>query len=287
MPAAMLSFLSEHDVPLPCPSLELTRDDAAPADRIRAILVDDDETYRESARAALEPLGFDVVPYARADAMLDHLEKGQRADVIVLNWTFETELGIDILPRLRRRGIDVPVVFLTHSPATAYEYVALERGASDFVDKARGIPILAKRLRLVARTMKKAALQEAREPLQCGRVSLRPDIGRAYWMGKDVGLTVTEFRVVLLLASRAGEYVTYRSIYDCVHHAGFIAGCGEDGFRTNVRSSIRRIRNKFRALDNGFAEIENYAAFGYRWRASPIKPARPAVDYSMTANDTA
>jgi len=78
---------------------------------------------------------------------------------------------------------------------------------------------------------------------------------------------VTEFKIIYLLVSRAGEYVTYRSIYDCVHHAGFVAGSGEEGFRTNVRSSIKRIRNKFRAFDARFSDIENYAAFGYRWRS--------------------
>jgi two-component system response regulator ChvI len=51
-----------------------------------------------------------------------------------------------------------------------------------------------------------------------------------------------------------------------VHHCGFIAGSGEDGYRTNVRSSVKRIRNKFRAIDADFQEIENFAAFGYCWR---------------------
>ena len=31
---------------------------------------------------------------------------------------------------------------------------------------------------------------------------------------------------------------------------------------------MKRIRNKFRAVDNGFNEIENFPAFGYRWRGS-------------------
>ena len=33
----------------------------------------------------------------------------------------------------------------------------------------------------------------------------------------------------------------------------------------NVRSTIKRIRNKFRERDPGFDEIENYTGFGYRW----------------------
>jgi two-component system response regulator ChvI len=78
---------------------------------------------------------------------------------------------------------------------------------------------------------------------------------------------VTEFNIVHRLVAQAGEFLTYRLVYDCVHWSGFAAGCGEDGYRTNVRSSIKRIRGKFVAIDGAFDEIENFPAFGYRWRA--------------------
>jgi two-component system, OmpR family, response regulator ChvI len=159
-------------------------------------------------------------------------------------------------------------------PAVAAEYAALDLGAVDFVDKARGTAILAKRLRLIVQAYR--ALPQAdgaapgvSEPLVCGRLTLNIDNARAYWDGVDVQLTLTEFKIVFLLVARAGEYVTYRSVYDSVRYTGFVAGSGEEGFRTNVRSSIKRIRNKFRALDDGFSGIENYPAFGYRWHGAP------------------
>ena len=49
------------------------------------------------------------------------------------------------------------------------------------------------------------------------------------------------------------------------NYAGFIAGSGNDGYRANVRSAIKRIRNKFRELDPTFEAIENYTASGYCW----------------------
>jgi two-component system, OmpR family, response regulator ChvI len=240
-------------------------------DRIRAILVDDDDDYREAATAELEHFGFDVVACSTGEAMLDYLGESQAIDVIILDWKLEGGLGIDFLPQLHDRGVNLPVVFLTGIPTTAYEYAALDGGAVDFVDKARGIPILAKRLQLIVQLSRGSATPPSHETLQCGKLLLRMDIGRAYWDGKDVDLTVTEFKIIYLLVSRAGEYVTYRSIYDCVHHAGFLAGSGEEGFRTNVRSSIKRIRNKFRSLDDRFFEIENYPAFGYRWHGAPAE----------------
>ena len=105
--------------------------------------------------------------------------------------------------------------------------------------------------------------------MKCGKLLLRPDISRACWKDVDVGLTLGEYNIVHLLASNAGRYVTYRAIYDRMHYEGFIAGSGADGYRMNVRSAIKRIRNRFQALDSTFDEIENYQGFGYCWK----KPA--------------
>jgi two-component system response regulator ChvI len=65
--------------------------------------------------------------------------------------------------------------------------------------------------------------------------------------------------------SNVGRYATYRAMYDRLRYQGFIAGEGNDGYRANVRSAVKRIRSKFRALEPTFAEIENYTAFGYCW----------------------
>ncbi|MGH6967995.1 MAG: response regulator transcription factor [Stellaceae bacterium] len=241
--------------------------------RVRLVLVDDDSDYREAASAELAELAFEVLAFATGEEMLEYFAQNNDADMIVLDWKLPAGLGIDLLPKLHDRGIRLPVMFLTGMPATAYESAALDRGALDFVDKARGVPILAKRIRLILDSHRRARETPAKAALACGKLTLRPDVSRAFWDNRDVNLTVTEFNIVHLMVSHAGEHVTYRSIYDCVHHAGFVAGNGDEGYRTNVRSSIKRIRNKFRTLDAEFSEIENFPAFGYRWRTAPAHPA--------------
>jgi two-component system response regulator ChvI len=99
-------------------------------------------------------------------------------------------------------------------------------------------------------------------PVICGKLVLRSDVSRAYWNDADLGLTLGEYKIVHLLASNVGRYVTYRAIYDRLHYEGFIA----DGYRDNVRSAIRRIRNKFRSIDPTFDKIECYSGFGYCWK---------------------
>ena len=244
-----------------------------PGERIRLILVDDDPDFREATAGELTDLGFAVEAFPDGASMLASVADGTAADVIVLDWGLPMMSGIDLLPRLRREGIQLPVVFLTGRTSPNHEQLAFDRGALDFVDKARGVPILAKRIRVIVDSSKRPSALEVDEILHCGRLMLKPRVSRAYWDEADVNLTLTEFNIVRLLASNIGNHVTYRAVYDCMHHVGFIAGSGENGYRTNVRSSIKRIRNKFRLVDSEFAEIENYPSFGYRWGKPSDTPA--------------
>ena len=144
--------------------------------------------------------------------------------------------------------------------------MAFDQGAVDFVAKSRDRQVLVRRLRSVvelARPKPKTDLP-VQERLACDKLLL--ENSRAYWNQVDVGLTLGEYKIVHLLVSNAGTFVIYRAIYDRLRYEGFIAGNGEDGFRANVRSAIKRIRNKFRACDPAFDEIENYTGVGYSWR---------------------
>jgi two-component system, OmpR family, response regulator ChvI len=246
---------------------ELPQSSLAEDRKIRVVLVDDDDGFCELAAGELEYLGFEVDTYYSGEALLEARTRQPGADVIVLDWKLQSELGPDLLREMRKQGISEPVVFFTGLSTTTYEIAALDCGAVDFVDKARGMPILAKRLRRIVDWKKQQSGSSTRQSLRAGRLTLKSEVAGAFWDDENIGLTLTEFNVVYLLASRMGEYVAYRAIYDCVHHEGFVAGDGDNGYRTNVRSLIKRIRNKFRAFDADFSEIENFAALGYRWRS--------------------
>lgn len=245
------------------------RDMAANARReTNLVLVDDDPHYREAVMGELAEHGFEVVGFADGPPALEYFAQGNSADAVVLDWRLPSMSGLDVLTQMRRHGVVLPVLFLTGLPALNYESAALDHGALDFVDKARGADILAKRVRLIIDAGKQPPAQMREERVERGHLVLRPRTSRAYWRDVDVDLTLTEYNIVHRLAEQIGDYVSYRAIYDCVHHAGFIAGNGDDGYRTNVRSSMKRIRNKFRAIDADFTEIENFPAFGYRWRSA-------------------
>ena len=232
-------------------------------DAIRVLLIEEAVIDRGLLADKLSKQGFAVRTVASLPAA------AYDADVIVLHCKRVNNSSIELLGKLHQLGFNVPVVLLTGEAAPAHECLALDKGAIDVILKSRGPDVLARRLKGVVKTIARMDRPRSGGPMKCGKLLLRPDISRAYWKGVDVGLTLGEYKIVHLLASNAGRHVTYRAIYDRLHYEGFIAGSGADGYRANVRSALKRIRNRFRALDPTFNETENYQGFGYCWK----KPA--------------
>lgn len=235
-------------------------------DAVNVLLIDDDSLYRESIVPNLEDHQLAVEHFADGNEALKWLVDGHTCDVVLLDWHMPTISGAEVLKKLRLLGFNLPVVILTAFASEKNEVIALDGGAVDFMDKSRSSSVIARRLRVVAEGAKGTGPKLAKdEALELGSLHLNLKVDRAQWKGQSVPLTVVEFNIVRLLASRAGEDVTYREIYDVVRGKEFFAGDGILGHRTNVRSLIKRIRQKFRQLDDSFAAIENYPAFGYRW----------------------
>jgi two-component system response regulator ChvI len=241
---------------------------ASESHAVKVLFVEDDIDYREALAGELSDHGFTVQCFDDGEAVLAALKPSLPADVILLDWSLPGTSGIDLVPELRQRGIELPIVFLTGHSLIRRETEAFNRGAIDFIDKLRGTDILVRRLQRAAKMVRPAVTNLSPEqPFICGNLVLRPSIGRAYWKGADVELTMTEYKIVCLLTSIIGHQVSYREIYDTMRYQGFVAGSGAEGYRINVRGAIKRLRKKFLKLDPAFDEIENYASVGYIWCA--------------------
>jgi two-component system response regulator ChvI len=247
----------------------MTDANVQPEGHVRAVLVDDDDLFRESLGRNLIDAGFEVFDFGSGEKALAHLTLRGDDDIVLLDWKMPGMNGIEVLRRIRQAGLEVPVIFLTVLNDQIYEEAALQGGAVDFVEKSRSFAILLKRIELIiaGRRGGKPPDPDAQAPtMRRGELDLRRDNSRAFWKGAEVPLSVTEFKMVDLLATRVGQDVRYRELYDVVHGEGFSAGYGAEGYRTNVRAFVKRIRQKFRDADPTFDEIENYSGFGYRWR---------------------
>jgi two-component system response regulator ChvI len=245
----------------------------ARAVRGRVALVDDEPLFREALSQNLRDAGFETTEFESGPAMLAYLSAKNPVDLIILDWKMPKMNGIDVLKRLRSAGHHLPVIFLTGLSHQVYEEAALTGGAVDFIEKSRGFAILLKRteMRLKQAQFQGKRLHQEVERLATGTLSIGQldlclDANRAYWRGKEVNLTLSEFKMVRLLAEQAGEYIAYRRLYDLARGKASSDSDGDAGIEMNMRTFIKRIRQGFVSIDARFDLIENYAKFGYRWR---------------------
>ena len=193
----------------------------------RVVLVESDQYYREVLTEELLRQGFAVHPFADGAALLGSLATAVHADLAVLDWDLPCMPGITLLAQLRQHGIKLPVVFLTgkviaskrrervllapREALNAYECMAFDQGAVDFISKSRDRQVLVRRLRKVVEHSKRMTNVAVEEHLTCGKLVLNTETSRACWSQVDVGLTLGEYNIVHLLASNAGSFVTYRA----------------------------------------------------------------------------
>jgi len=258
--------------------------------RARIVVVDDDDLVRDLVEWNLTDADFNVLSFASGAAALSHLHRSNDDDIVLLDWKMPGMDGIDVLHRMRQAGNMVPVIFLTGMTDQSCEEVALRDGAVDFIEKSRGFSILLHRINLILERVKVAASNrtENTSNLQLGSLLLKRDASRAFWNGQEVPLSLNEFRMIDLLVAQSGGHVSYRTLYDLVRGPGFLAGCGPEGYRSNVRTFVKRIRAKFRGIDKAWDHIENYSGFGYRWCRSESEQgsaARPFAESSRISAD--
>ena len=192
----------------------------AKADAVRVLLFDGDPIHREAVTSELSKQGFVIRSFGDSGALLGALRGAVDVDVIVV---LLKESSLDLLIKLQRQGVTVPVIFLGARALPAQA-----------VSKLQGLEGLARRLRsLAVESVVKAcapteqALHDG--SLTCGRLHLRSEDRRAYWNGVDVGVSHREYQLIHMLVSDVGQYKTYRAIDDRMYHVGFIAGSGNEG----------------------------------------------------------
>ncbi len=226
-------------------------------------LVDDDKNILTSVSMALEAEGFEVRTYGDGDEALKAL-KNQPSDLVVLDIKMPRMDGMETLSRLREWS-SVPVIFLTSKDDEIDEVIGLRMGADDYITKPFRQRLLIERIRsLLRREAARAQPEATSEENVLHRGDLMLDGSRhiCAWKGKHVALTVTEFHLVKALATRPGHVKSRNQLMDAAY--------GEHIYvddRT-IDSHIKRVRKKFKQVDDDFSEIETLYGVGYRYKES-------------------
>ena len=230
-------------------------------------LVDDDENIVTSVSLALESHGHEVKAYYDGAAGLAALEN-EPPDLAILDVKMPRMDGMEVLRRLRRTS-DMPVIILTSKDEEIDEILGFNLGADDYMHKPFSQRLLIERVKAVLRragvegeepAAAAGAAGEAGKALKRGKLTLDPARHDCLWDGRPVKLTVTEFLLLQSLAQRPGFVKSRDNLMDAAYDDQVYV---DD--RT-IDSHIKRMRKKFREVDNEFDAIETLYGVGYRYR---------------------
>ena len=227
-------------------------------------LVDDDRNILTSVSIALESEGYRVETYTDGSSALDGLSV-KRPDLAIFDIKMPRMDGMELLRRLRQKS-DLPVIFLTSKDDEIDELFGLKMGADDFITKPFSQRLLVERVKAVLRRSAARAEGAVREGgagssvLERGNLSMDQERHTSMWKSKPVTLTVTEFLILYALAQRPGIVKSRDSLMDAAYDDQVYV---DD--RT-IDSHIKRLRKKFKAVDDDFDMIETLYGVGYRFR---------------------
>jgi two-component system response regulator ChvI len=225
-------------------------------------LVDDDRNILTSVSIALESEGYRVETYTDGASALEGL--GARPpNLAILDIKMPRMDGMELLRRLRQKT-DLPVIFLTSKDDEIDELFGLKMGADDFIRKPFSQRLLVERVRAVlrrasAREPGKSPEKQARS-LERGQLVMDQERHTCTWKGEPVTLTVTEFLILHSLAQRPGVVKSRDALMDSAYDEQVYV---DD--RT-IDSHIKRLRKKFKAVDDDFEMIETLYGVGYRFK---------------------
>jgi len=226
-------------------------------------LVDDDRNILTSISMALENEGFKVQTYIDAENALVGISRNP-PDLAVIDIKMPGMDGEELLKRLRKKTT-IPILFLTSKDEEVDELLGLKLGADDFIKKSGGfsIKVLIERIRVQLRK-KTHAVDDSKNIIKHGKLVLDPSQLECEWDGKSLPekLTTTEFLIVKELAKRPGIIKERAQLMDIAYKDN------NDIEDRTIDSHVKRIRKKFKKVDQNFSAIETRYGSGYRWNVS-------------------
>ena len=226
-------------------------------------LVDDDRNILTSISMALEHEGFKVQTYIDAETALVGVSRNP-PDLAVIDIKMPGMDGEELLKRLRKKTT-IPILFLTSKDEEVDELLGLKLGADDFIKKSGGfsIKVLIERIKVQLRK-KTHNIDDAKNIIKHGKLVLDSSQLECEWNGKSLPekLTTTEFLIVKELAKRPGIIKERAQLMDIAYKDN------NDIEDRTIDSHVKRIRKKFKKIDQNFAAIETRYGSGYRWNVS-------------------
>jgi two-component system, OmpR family, response regulator PhoP len=220
---------------------------------MRALLVEDEATLRESVRTQLAAAGFTVDIAADGE---EGLFAGQEypLDIAIVDLGLPKLSGLEVIRRLRAAGKTFPILVLTARDRWQDKVEGLQAGADDYVTKPFHFEELLARLQALLRR----AGGWASPTLDCGPISLDTRSQTVTVAGTSVELTTFEYRILEHMMLRAGDVISKTELTERLYDQDF------ERDSNVIEVFIGRLRRKLDPAES-LHPIETLRGRGYRF----------------------
>ena len=217
------------------------------------LVVDDEPKVARLARDYLEKNGFRVLTAGDGQSALTTARR-EKPDLIVLDLMLPKIDGREVCKILRRES-DVPIIMLTALAEEVDQITGLEIGADDYITKPFSPRALVARVRAMLRRTR----GEIKTPaiVRVGALEIDSEKHTVTYNSVHVHLTPNEFKLLIVLASRAGQTLTREQLLDDLHGAA-------SSVDRSVDSHIKNLRKKLETASQQNM-IETVYGIGYRF----------------------
>jgi two-component system OmpR family response regulator len=212
---------------------------AAPAERARVLVVDDEPSIVDAVATALRYEGFDVLEATTGRAGLSAAQSEQ-VDLIVLDVMLPDIDGFEIARRVRSDGLATPILFLTARGGLDDKVQGFSAGADDYVTKPFSLAEIVLRVRAILQRTAGGRTEDRR--LRFADVVLDVDTHEVTRAGTPIELTATEFNLLRYFMLNPRRVLSKAQILDHVWHYDF------DGDSNILETYISYVRKKLNRL---------------------------------------
>jgi two-component system response regulator RegX3 len=229
------------------------------ADAPLILVVDDEQSYRDALRVALEREGFRVEVAADGMEALDRFDSGRPA-LVLLDVMLPRVSGVDVCREIRAKS-QVPIIMVTARNAEIDAVVGLEVGADDYVTKPFRLRELVARVRAALRRGRSDddTTLDRSEVLEVGTVRLDAARHEVRVHDERVALPLKEFELLELLLANAGRVLTRDVLIDRVWGPNYY------GDTKTLDVHIKRLRAKIEDDPAHPTRIVTVRGVGYRY----------------------
>ncbi len=221
---------------------------------MKVLLIEDEAAVAAMIRKGLSESGYAVTVAPDGQAGLE-IGTGNSFDIMILDIMLPGINGLELCKRMRKEGIDTPILMLTALGTTENIVAGLDSGADDYLVKPFKFAELEARLRTLNRR-KSGATGKSTDLIQIGDITVNTAAKNVIRNGQEIALTSTEYRLLECMVRNRGRVLSRIELLESVWGIDFNMG-------TNVVDVYVNYLRKKLGNDNDRKLIHTVIGMGY------------------------